>query len=1189
MNALLKHKVFFFISFILVYIQAMNEAYASHAQSADITYQCLGGNQYRINLSFYRDCAGVAAPNTATIDITSASCGQNLNLTLNQNPGTGIEVSPICTQMNTQCSGGAYPGVQEYKYSGVITLPMACADWVFSFSLCCRNASIATINAPASENIYVEATLNNLDFPCNSSPSFSNPPIPFVCVGNPYCFNNGSSDVDGDSLSYTLIAPRTSPTTTVTYVAGYSAAQPLLSSPLVAFNAITGDMCMTPTQIEVTVFAVLVEEWRSEVLVGTVMRDIQLRTITCTNNNPYVNGINNTGQYTLTACAGSPINFNISTYDIDSTQSVSINWNNGIPAGTFVSSGGTRPTGTFSWTPTTADIGGGAHCFTITVSDDNCPYNGTQTFSFCINVTGIVLSTTVSNANCNASNGSAQVQVLSGAGPYTYSWSAGGSSANQNGLSAGTYTVTVAGAGGCISSATATIVNSSAPGNLVVTSTNVNCFGASDGTAYANQNGGQPPYTYSWSNGATTDTPTGLAPGTYTVTVTTANGCTNTGSVTIIQPASPVSYTTAQTNVLCNGMSTGSATVTVAGGVGPYTYAWNTSPAQTTATASGLPAGAYNAIITDANGCTTASPASVTITQPTALTANGMVVSNVSCYGFNDGFATVGASGGTGMYSYTWMTTPNQFTQSVTGLAPGNYFVTVTDANNCIANSFVTITEPTPLTLSAAAFPITCNGANNGQTIVIPAGGTPTYHYQWLPSGGTGASATGLGAGSYTITVNDDNGCTINSVLTVTQPAPVVVTASGATTICLGQNTPLSATATGGTGAYTYNWPGLGAGATHVVTPASPSTYSVTATDANGCTSTIATVAINVTSLTAANLTVSGAASICFGNTANISSSVGGGNTGPVTVTWSSGLGSGNGPFAVSPASTTTYTVTATDACGNFVTNTVPVVVHPLPVIDITPQSATACNEVVMSFIDNSTTNAGASYYWEFGDGNVSSAVNPTHTYGSTGTYNMIVTVTSTFGCVNTATTTNTAIVNQGSHADFSATAMDGTTISPQYNFYNASSNAASYVWHFGDGSSSNLTDPKHTYASQGVYTVTLYTYSSAGCVDSTTREIEIKPLFTIYIPNAFTPDSDGMNDQFMPKGAEISEFKMMIFDRWGELIFETENLQEGWDGTANNGSKTSQTGVYVYKIVVRDFEQRFHDYTGHVTLLAQE
>jgi gliding motility-associated-like protein len=1181
----LKHRVFFWISFIVMFIQSQNEAFASHAQSADITYQCLGGNQYRISLSFYRDCAGVAAPTSVTINISSASCGQNLVLTLNQITGTGIEVSPICTSMSTQCTGGSYPGVQEYKYAGLITLPMQCSDWTFSFSLCCRNASINTISNPSGENIYIEAVLNNLDFPCNSSPAFSNPPIPFVCIGQSYCFNNGSVDADRDSLSYTLITPRTSATTTVTYVSPYSSSQPLLSSPAVSFNNSTGDMCMFPTQIEVTVFAILVKEWRNGIMIGSVMRDIQLRTINCTNNNPYVNGINNTSQYSLTACAGQPIVFNISTFDIDSSQNVSIAWNLGIPGGSFTSSGGARPVGIFNWTPTTADIGS-THCFTVTVRDDNCPYNGTQSYSFCIDVTGLTLSTTSTQTNCNASNGTASVQVVSGVGPFMYQWIGGGNSPNQNGLMAGTYTVNVSSAGGCISSATVTVGNGPAQGNLVVTGTNSTCYHVNNGTALASANGGQPPYTYLWSNGAATPSISNLSPGTYNVSITTADGCITSDSITIMEPATPVTYSVFKSNVLCFGSSTGTATVAVTGGTPPYSYNWNTTPAQTTATAHNMPAGNYTMIVADANGC--AVTENVSITQPAALVANGIVIHNVTCNGLGDGYAIVSASGGTGNYNYLWNTTPTINTQTIHGLAPGNYFVSVMDANNCIANSYVTITEPSPLTLSAAAFPTSCHGTCDGQVVVIPAGGTAGYTYQWMPAGGTNASESGLCPGTYSVTVKDGNGCRIDSSLTVTQPASLTVNAVGNTTICLGQNTLISASAYGGTGSYTYNWPGIGSGANQTVSPSSPVTYNVSATDANGCVSNVASVSINVTSLTSANLNVSGGSAICKGNTASISSTVSG-NTGAVNMSWSAGLGTGNGPFTVSPAATTTYTVTVTDGCSHTVSGTIQVLVRPLPVINISPQTLSACKEVEAYFVDNSTTNSGASYYWTFGDGFASPNTTATHTYETSGIYNVGVNVTSSFGCQNSATTTYNITVNASSKADFNSVADDGSTISPVYNFTNESSNAATYTWIFGDGAVSSQISPQHTYADKGEYIVTLYTTSSAGCKDSISKKVEIRPEFTFYIPNAFTPDGDNLNDYFSPKGSEISDFKMMIFDRWGEMIYQTEDIEKGWDGRANNGSKIAENGVYVYRIFVRDPEDRSHKYTGHVTLLAQE
>ncbi|HEX8514947.1 MAG TPA: PKD domain-containing protein [Bacteroidia bacterium] len=1186
MNTQLTHRIYFWISFIVMFIQSQNEAFASHAQSADITYQCLGGNQYQISLSFYRDCAGVTAPNTASINISSASCGQNLTLTLNPVPGTGIEVSPICTQMNTQCSGGSYPGVQEYKYTGIITLPVQCTDWTFSFSLCCRNASINTIVNPSAENIYVEAQLNNLDFPCNSSPNFSNPPIPFVCVGQPYCFNNGSSDADGDSLFYTLITPRTGPGTTVTYNAPYSAGQPLVSSPAVTFNGLTGDMCMWPSQLEVTVFAVLVEEWRNGVLVGTVMRDIQMRTITCTNNNPYVNGINNTSQYSLTACAGAPVNFTISSFDADSAQNVSINWNNGIAAATFTSSGGTRPTGTFSWTPAAADAGPGSHCFTVTVRDDNCPFNGSQTYSFCITVTAIILNTTSTDANCGASNGTAAVQVTSGAGPFSYQWIGGGSNSTQNGLTAGTYTVNVTGAGGCQSSATATVANGAAPGNLVISATGVSCFGGNNGSATANANGGQQPYTYVWSNGVSGATISNLSPGTYSVTLTTANGCISMDSVTITQPSAAMASTIAQVNPACYGAASGSATVTASGGTGNYTYSWNTNPVQATATATSLTAGNYSVTVSDANGCSIVS--GVTLNEPPALSANGLVVNHVTCYGANDGYATVGAYGGTGTYNYSWSTTPAQNQQSASGLAPGNYFATVTDGNGCVANSYVTITEPPALALSSAAYPVTCNGACNGQTVVIPSGGVGGYSYQWMPAGGTGASLTGLCPGTYSVLVTDNNGCEVNTALTVTQPAPVVTSAAGSTTICLGQNTTISAGATGGSGIYTFNWAGVGSGANQVVSPVEPVTYIVSATDGNGCSGLPAAVTINVTSLTAANLTVSAPVAICSGTSTTISSSVSG-NTGPVAISWNNGIGGGNGPFTVAPASTTTYVVTVTDACSNSITSSVPVTVNPLPQVDLQPRTYSSCSEVTAEFSEASGTNAGSAFHWDFGDGFTSAYTTPQHVYTMTGQYYIELTVTSPQGCVNSGNTIYNVTVKKKSVAAFNAEPTDGTTISPAYKFHNQSSNAVSYSWQFGDGGVASIAEPSYTYADKGIYNVTLIAVSDEGCADTANREIEIKPLFTLYIPNAFTPDGNNTNDNFTAKGDEISEFKMMIFDRWGEMIYQTDDIQTGWDGRATNGSDIAQNGVYVYKIVVRDFESRYHDYTGHVTLLTQK
>ena len=264
---------------MLTLIIVPQKSFATHAQGGDITYTCLGNNQYQVRVAFYRDCSGAAAPQTITVNANSQSCNQNFNITLNRIQGTGIDVTPVCPNTLTTCNGGNYPGVQQWIFQANVTMPMQCVDWKFSFSLCCRNNAITTINNPGGQNIYIEALLNNLDAPCNNSPQFTNLPVPYICVGQQYCFNHGAVEPDGDILTYQLITPLHNANTPVTYLNPYSSTQPLNSNPAATFNPNTGDICMTPQQLQVTVMAVRVNEYRNGILVGSVIRDIQIRVI----------------------------------------------------------------------------------------------------------------------------------------------------------------------------------------------------------------------------------------------------------------------------------------------------------------------------------------------------------------------------------------------------------------------------------------------------------------------------------------------------------------------------------------------------------------------------------------------------------------------------------------------------------------------------------------------------------------------------------------------------------------------------------------------------------------------------------------------------------------------------------------------------------------------------------------------
>jgi len=1236
----------------LLILMTLNKAYASHSEGADLTYKCLGGNQYELTLSFYRDCHGVSAPTAATVNCFSASTNQNFNVNLQPVPGTGQEIPVVCSSLLTECQGGTYPGVQEWVYKTTTTLSPA-VDWIFSFDLCCRNAAITTIVSPGAQNIHIESTLDNLNFPCNSSPVFTTKPVPFVCLNQNYTFNHGAYDPDGDLITYELITPMNAANSYVTYFPPYTATQPLTSIPAMSFDTATGNINMTPTMLEVTVLAVKVKQWRNNQLIGYVIRDIQLRTINCNNSYPYIDGISGTWAYTTTACVGSNLTFYIYTHDSDPTQTITLSWNNVIPGATFSVAGGQNPTGTFSWTPTINDIG--THCFTITVTDNNCPINGSQTFSICLVVSGINVNIATTSANCGAHNGTAIATISGGVSPFTYHWMPCGCTTNSiSGLASGTYTSVVTDGNGCTVSNIGTVNNGAASGNVNINFSPASCFGGNDGSVTATTSGGQPPYTYLWSNAQTSQTITGLSAGNYYVSVTTADGCMTVDSVTINQP-SPLNVAIIQNDASCFGMSNGSASVSSSGGTPPYSYQWNNG--QTSASVSGLSAGNYFVTTTDSKGCKEIQ--NVTINQPSPIVLSIFSLNNVSCYGGNNGTATAIAYGGMSPYSYMWNTLPTQTTQIATGLSAGNFIVTVLDSSGCSTMAPVNITEPPaiastinsanakcygssngsatasvtggsspyfylwlngqttfsainlsagnysvlitdhngcsqtntaiisqPTLLSAAATNIqnvSCNKGNNGSASVNANGGTLPYTYLWN-NGGTQSQISNLTAQMYSVTITDANGCSAVATVAITQPSAVAVAVSVDDTICPGQNTTISANASGGINPYTYFWqPNVGFGNAQTVNPSSTTTYTAIVTDANGCTTT-ADVKISVYTMNIA-LTVNATPGICIGQSATLAATVTGNNISDYY--WSNNLVNSTGPFTVSPTTTTTYSVTVVNVCGATTGSFATIIVHPMPQITIPPQTAVSCDKATLQFSDANSANSGSTYVWNFGDGYSSVQANSSHTYTQTGTYIVMVTVTSPYGCSSSAQTNCVVEVLPSPDADFTSDPpLETTIINPSFRFFDQSTNANHWHWDFGDDHYSSEQNPMHTYAEKGIYTVKLVTLNAIGCIDSIIKTVEVQPQFTFYIPNTFTPNGDNANETFSGKGEEITEYEMLIFDRWGNKIFQTNDLNFGWDGRANGGTEIAQEDVYVYEVRLKDFTGKSHFYAGNVNLI---
>ncbi len=604
----------------------------------------------------------------------------------------------------------------------------------------------------------------------------------------------------------------------------------------------------------------------------------------------------------------------------------------------------------------------------------------------------MILTTTQTNITCFGDcNGTASVTVSGGNAPYTYKWNTGATTTSIAGLCSGTTRIVVTDSHGCKDSVD---VITTEPTALVATTsqTNVTCNGSCNGTATATVSGGTPAYTYSWSNGATTASVTGLCAGNYKFVVTDNHGCADTLMVTITQP-NAIAITTTQTNISCNGNCNGTASATVSGGSPAYVYNW--SNGATTATISSLCSGSYKLTVTDSHGCKDS--VTVTITQPTAL-AITTTQTNESCNGNCNGTANATVTGGTPAYTYSWSN--GATTTSINNLCAGNYEIVVTDANGCKDSVRINITQPNALSISTSQINVSCNGDCNGQATASIGGGTAPYTYLWTPSGGTNATATGLCPGSYTITVTDNNNCSVTASVTITQPTTSLSASitSSVNVTCTGNcNGVATVTASGGTAPYNYLWTPSG-GTNATATGLCAGAYTVTVTDNNGCTT---TASINITQpLTVLSATLTSSTNVTCNGSCNGSATVSAsGGTAPYTYSWSPGGGT-NATEANLCANTYTVTVTDNNGCTASVMVTI---TQPTAITITTTQTNATCNGSCNGTATATATGGTAPYTYTWSN----SATGQSVTGLCAGLYTLSVTDNS--GCSQTTTVNITA------------------------------------------------------------------------------------------------------------------------------------------------------------------------------------
>lgn len=448
---------------------------------------------------------------------------------------------------------------------------------------------------------------------------------------------------------------------------------------------------------------------------------------------------------------------------VSASSTIAPTCNNGTDGSAAVNvSGGSAPY-TYNWTnaigqsiSTTNNASNlTAGTYSVMVTDiSGCTGYTTVTLT---NPTTISMTVGVTTSSCGGATGTASISaVTGGTAPYTYSWSNGQTSSTATGLGIGTYTVTVQDTKGCSTTANPSISESGAT-ITVASTTTVSCNGGTNGAITTNVSGGTPPYTYLWSNGATTQNISNVAAGTYSVVVTDNGNCQSTINTTISQPTAVTVNAVSVVSPTCGNFD-GSATANVSGGTAPYTYLW--SSGGTTQTKTGLPRGTYTVTVTDAHGCSSQGIITLSNSNAPAVAA---VVNNVACNGQTNGSIDLTVTGGTSPYLYNWSTGDGN--QDLTGLAPGMYIVTIQDAAGCFSMRNYTITQPSVLNATASSTGATC-GSNNGTATVTPVGGNSTFTYSWT-GGQTTQTATGLALGGYTVTVTDNRGCTATANTTV--------------------------------------------------------------------------------------------------------------------------------------------------------------------------------------------------------------------------------------------------------------------------------------------------------------------------------------------------------------------------------------------------------------------------------------
>lgn len=1120
---------------ILFFLLLLNSflSSATHIVGGEMNYRHLGGNNYEIRLTLYRDCFNGVPPfdDPASVGIYN-SANQLVNLTynytgwypMNSNNPTyynnavfnnqiyGYLIHPNDSQpvpniINDPCM--IPPTNICYSvchYIDTVYLPPIPGGYHLVYQRCCRNFSISNIVNPLDVGATYDAWIPAVPYDDDSNPSFNAWPPTYICVNEPFIFDHSATDFEGDSLVYQLCdpvdgpnnpcwydnlccqvtpqpcgpmpqPPYTPPYINVIWQPPYSLANVFGGTPL-AINPQTGLLTATPNAVGQYVYAVCVIEYRNGVPIGQTRRDFQVNIVVCANIT--VSSI----QSPTIACG-----LNLASFTNNSTGASSYYWNFGDTTTLGDTSHLFQPS--YSYPDT-----GWYSVMLIAYSSVNPGCDDTS-FGNVYVYPALAAGFTFQVLPCTRTvvfNDTAS--VLSGL-PNSWYWNFGdGNTSTQANpthtyLNNGNYQVTLIMQTnvGCIDTITLTVPVNYVPFNAAFTSANVLCTNSFN---FTNQSTGASSYNWNFgdASSSTLSNPshTYASSGNYTVTLVASDtsGCSDTVSQVVATPL------LAQANFVYQ-VDTCSLTVTFTNNSSnANAYSWNfgdaSSSTQTNPVHTYASSGNYNVtlIATTGGGCddTVAVPVALNISLPVAA----FVVNQVLC-----SFSVNIINQSTGATSYSWdfgdNTTSTLQNPSHTYAQPGNYTITLVIPG--VANCTDTITQnviidPLPSAsftqvLDTCALNVVFNNTSVNAASYLWSFGDASASTQTNPAHTYSAS------GNYTVTltVTDNNGCTATATSAFTFP-PLPVASFVVNPVLCSFNINITNQSTGAT---SYNWD-FGDNTTSTLqnpshTYALPGNYTITLV-IPGVTSCADTVTQNITidPLPSASFTEvldTCGLSVAFNNT----------SANATSYSWNFGDASSstqiNPTHTYSASGNYTVTLTVTDNNGCTATSTRSFTFPPLPAASFTYQPD-LCSRLVT--FTNTSSNA-INYSWDFGDAATSNLINPAHTYSANGNYNVTLVVTSAQGCTDTVVSP-VAINYVPVVAAFTPV---NALCSYNFNFTNQSTGASSYSWNFGDASTSTQTNPSHTYASSGNYTVTLIANDANGCGDTISQPVSMQPL----------------------------------------------------------------------------------------------